>query len=64
VNNLNKKTNKFDKLNKNVAKNNMQKKFFVDEKSKQIDVKKEILQLYNKTQDEQTQKRKILINKY
>ncbi len=42
----------------------MQEKSFVDKKLKQIDIKKEILQLYNKTRDKQTQKRKTLTNKY
>jgi len=61
LNNLNKETNK---LNKNVAKNSMQKKFFANKKLEQIDIEKKILQLYNKTRDERTQERKTLTNKY
>jgi len=61
LNNLNKK---IDKLNKNVAKNNMQEKSSINEKLEQIDIKKEILQLYNKTRNERIQERKTLTNKY
>ena len=42
----------------------MQKKFFIDKKLKQIDVNKEILQLYNKIRNKQIRERKTLTNKY
>jgi len=42
----------------------MQEKSSINEKLEQIDIKKEILQLYNKTRNERIQERKTLTNKY